>query len=353
MPAPKLLPLAYLLVSAAAATATPPNVIIYLADDMGMGDSSAYQDWSGNSDATQIHTPNMERLAASGVRFTDAHSPSSRCTATRYALLTGRYPWRTHLKQWVLFGVQCDPLIEGERVTLPELLQTNGYRTGMVGKWHLGLTYTRSDGKPAEGWRDADLSKPVFDGPANHGFGYFYGISRSHPTSGPHGQQRNTPDQAIGPGWIRGSKISGATGKGKQLDGSYVLHEIGPVLHTAAFEFLNAVSGKPFFLYFASPANHAPHTPCKAISGRAVAGASRFKNGEPTGSKRLDFVYENDVQLGLILDWLDATEDPRRPGKKLADNTLVVFASDNGAESRAKSATGPPVSYTHLRAHET
>ena len=145
--------------------AQAPNIIVFLADDMGVGDTSAYQDWTKNSDAAQVHTPHLARLAAQGVRFTDAHAPASRCSPTRYALLTGRYCWRTHLKQWVLFGVQCDPLIERSRRTLPEFLQEHGYRTGMVGKWHLGLQYQNKQGKPARGWNAADLSKPLADGP--------------------------------------------------------------------------------------------------------------------------------------------------------------------------------------------
>ena len=88
-----------------------PNVILMMADDMGMGDTSAYQNFTGNPDAVQLSTPNMERLAAQGMRFTDAHTTSSRCSPSRYGLLTGRYPWRNRLKHWVLFGVQGDPMI--------------------------------------------------------------------------------------------------------------------------------------------------------------------------------------------------------------------------------------------------
>ena len=89
-----------------------PNVVLFMADDMGMGDSSAYQFFTKNSDAQQVHTPAMQKLANMGMLFTDAHTPSSRCTPTRYGLLTGRYPWRARMKHWVLFGVQGDPLIE-------------------------------------------------------------------------------------------------------------------------------------------------------------------------------------------------------------------------------------------------
>ncbi len=332
-----------LLLSGVQASVPSPNIIIFLADDMGMGDTSVYRDWSGNKDDRQLHTPNMERVANMGVRFIDAHSPHSRCSTSRYALLTGRYCWRTSLKYWVLFGVQCDPLIEKPRPTLATFLRNNGYRTGMVGKWHLGLGYRRADGSPAKGWDDADLAQPLADGPVDHGFDFFYGISRSHPTSGPGGKHPSAPDQRRGPGWIHNRRIVGATGEGKQLDDSYVLNEIGPVLHARSFEFLRSATTarKPFFLYFASPANHTPHTPCKSIAGRKVAGTSRHVDGRPTGSTRLDFIHENDIQVGLLLDYLQRTADPRRPGHKLLDNTLFIFASDNGAENRSKTATGP------------
>lgn len=327
----------------AAEVAVPPNLIVFLADDMGMGDTSVYRDWCGNADDVQLSTPHMQRLANRGVRFTDAHSPHSRCSTSRYALMTGRYCWRTHLKHWVLFGVQCDPLIERGRPTLATFLREAGYRTGMVGKWHLGLSYHRSDGTVADGWDDADLTRPLADGPLDHGFDFFYGISRSHPTSGPDGQKRNTSDQRIGPGWIHNRTIVGATGDGKKLDGSYVLREIAPRLHAQAMHFLeeSTAGEKPFFLYFASPSNHTPHTPCDAIAGRRVTGASRFVNGQPTGNQRLDFVHENDVQVGLLLDHLARTDDPRRPGHKLIENTFFVFASDNGSENKSKVYTGP------------
>ena len=323
--------------------APAPNIIFFLADDMGIGDTSAYQDWTGNADHAQLATPAMERLARSGIRFTDAHSPSSRCSPTRYALMTGRYCWRTHLKHFVLFGVQCDPLIERERTTLPEFLKDAGYRTGMVGKWHLGLKYHNAEGGLAEGWDDADLTKPVADGPVDHGFDFFYGMSRSHPTSGPDGQKGNKPNQGIGPGWMEGSKILGATGNGKKLDGSFVLNQIGQVLDREALRYLkqSARQEAPFFLYFASPANHTPHTPTDAIAGIKVAGASKLKDGSLTNRKRLDFVYENDVLLGRLLDFLEATPDPRNPGHMLRDNTLVIFSSDNGSENKDKQFTGP------------
>jgi len=326
-----------------------PNIIVFLADDMGAGDSSAYQDWAGNSDAQQLHTPAMEELSRRGIRFTDAHSPHSRCTTTRYALITGRYCWRTRLKHWVLYGNHGDPLIEKERTTLPEMLQLAGYQTGMVGKWHLGLTYRKSDGSVAKGFDDADLRQPMVDTPIDHGFDFFYGISRSHPTSGPGGLNRkNTPEQRTGPGWIEGRTIVGATDNGKQLaDGSYDYWQVGNVMDKQALRFLESsqATESPFFLYFASPANHGPYTPSGKIGGIRVAGASTYKDGQATGSARQDFVYQNDVHLRRLMTYLQDTQDPRRPGRPLIENTFVIFTSDNGAEKNDKRFTGPVRSF--------
>ena len=330
-----------------------PNVIIMMADDMGMGDTSAYQDFTGNSDDDQIHTPSMERLARMGVRFTDAHTPSTRCTATRYGLLTGRYPWRSRLKHWVLFGVHGDPLIEQDRPTIGTMLQRQGYRTGMVGKWHLGLRYRRSDGGPADAWEDADLTKPLVDSPLDHGFHFCRFTSRSHGTSGPSAKsknaaKRNGPKQSVGPGHVHGRTVIGATGNGKRLVGkgpdAYVLSELGGRHLDNAMEFMRGhLSGpdsrKPFFLYYASNSNHGPYTPDSQINGAAVVGASRSVAGAPM-NVRSDFIYENDVVLGQLLDYLARTDDPRT-GQKLIGNTIVVFTSDNGAEIKAKTATGP------------
>ncbi|MEZ5300358.1 MAG: sulfatase-like hydrolase/transferase [Verrucomicrobiales bacterium] len=259
----------------------------------------------------------MDRLASMGVRCTDAHSPHSRCTTTRYALVTGRYCWRTRLKHWVLFGVQGDPLIERERVTLPEFLKASGYRTGMVGKWHLGLTYRKPDGSPADAWDDADLTQPIFDGPLDHGFDFFYGQSRSHGTSGPDGQKKNTPDQRIGPGWIEGRSVLGATGEGKKLDGSYVLDEVGWST-TARRSGFSAACWTPKKSRRSSSTSPRPpitrYTPSKEIGGKPVAGASRFVDGKPARSPRLDFIYQNDVLVGRLLEFLEATDDPRRRG---------------------------------------
>ncbi len=331
-----------------------PNVIFMMADDMGMGDTSAFQDFTGNADSVQVATPNMERLARRGVRFTDAHTPSSRCSPTRYGLLTGRYPWRNRLKHWVLFGAQGDPMIERDRPTLATLFRDAGYGTAMTGKWHVGLRYRRKDGSPAAEWDDADLTQPLFDTPVDHGFDFARFTSRSHGTSGPDasgtGKKKGGVKQTTGPGHLHDRTVIGATGSGKELvkdgDAAYVLSELGSRHSNFAIEYLSShLSGgenetKPFFLYYPSPSNHGPYTPDVAIAGKPSRGASRTKSGEPM-DLRHDFIYENDLILGRFLDWLESEDDPRHPGKKMIDTTVVVFTSDNGAEKNTDIASGP------------
>lgn len=329
-----------------------PNIIVMMADDMGLGDTSAYQDFTENSDKDQIHTPSMERLARMGVRFTDAHTPSSRCSPTRYGLLTGRYPWRNRLKHWVLFGSQGDPMIEADRPTLATMLRDNGYSTAMFGKWHVGLRYRRSDGRPAAGWDDADLAQPLFDTPLDHGFDICQFTSRSHGTSGPFrgGRKPNVPGQNVGPGHIDGRIAIAATKNGKQLidEGSkaYILEELGGRHSDNAMHYLQShIAGeesrkKPFFLYYPGNSNHGPHTPDSHIGDQEVAGAGKSVAGQPLNT-RGDYVYENDVALGRMLNWLEQTADPRSAGRKLIETTIVIFTSDNGAEIDQTTATGP------------
>ena len=344
-----------ILLPIAAVAIEKPNVIFMMADDMGMGDTSAYQDFTGNPDSVQVSTPNMERLARMGVRFTDAHTPSSRCSPTRYGLLTGRYPWRNRLKFWVLFGVQGDPMIERDRPTLATLFREAGYGTAMVGKWHVGLRYRREDGSPAAGWEDADLTQPLFDTPVDHGFDFARFTSRSHGTSGPDAENpkakaKNGPNQSRGPGHLHDRMAVSASGNGKELveegEDAYRLTELGGRHSDLALGYLDThLAGreneaKPFFLYYPSPANHGPYTPDEEIGGKPSRGAARTKSGELM-DLRHDFIHENDLILGRFLDWLESNEDPRHPGKKLIETTVVVFTSDNGAEKNSDIASGP------------
>lgn len=336
-------------ISIAAQDLSRPNIILMMADDMGMGDTSAYQDFTGNTDKDQLHTPQMERLARMGIRFTDAHTPSSRCSPTRYGLLTGRYPWRNRLKHWVLFGSQGDPMIEADRPTLASLLKDHGYRTAMFGKWHVGLRFSRTDGSPAAGWEDADLSKPLHTSPIDHGFDFARFTSRSHLSSGPVIKDGKLT-QLRGPGHIDGRFVVGSTGTKKGIvtsgPNAYILEDLGSRHSDNAIGFMTNHVGSPgsqhspFFLYYPANSNHTPHTADVSIGGVPIVGAARTKDGNPTDARN-DYIYQNDVALGRMIEWLEANDDPRNQGKKLIDNTLVIFTSDNGAEKNSDIATGP------------
>ena len=144
------------------AAAARPNIVYVLADDLGWGDLGCYNRRSA------VPTPNMDRLAGQGVRFTDMHSPSAVCTPTRYGILTGRYCWRTSLKKGVLWGYSPN-LIERGRMTVPAMLKRAGYATAGVGKWHLGLGEAEK----------TDYAKALRPGPVDHGFDWYYGIPAS------------------------------------------------------------------------------------------------------------------------------------------------------------------------------
>jgi hypothetical protein len=160
----------------------------------------------------------------------------------------------------------------------------------------------------------------------------------------------NTPNQSIGPGHIHNRKIIGATENGKKLvergKNAYDLRDLGNRHSNHAIEFLSQhirdkeSSFNPFFLYYPSNSNHGPYTPANEVGGEKVRGSGKMMSGGPA-STRLDYIYENDVALGRLIDYLEQTKDPRRPSKKLIENTIIIFTSDNGAEVKTKTATGP------------
>lgn len=168
---------AMLLHSASALAAETPNIVLIYADDLGYGDLGYYNPES------KVPTPNLDRLAAEGMRFTDAHSPSTVCTPSRYGVMTGRMPFRLNYGG-VFTGVEGPCLITADRLTLPEMLRRRGYATAMFGKWHIGMTFADRDGKPVyetsqkrgvELVRHADLSRRIKDGPLDRAFDQFFG----------------------------------------------------------------------------------------------------------------------------------------------------------------------------------
>ena len=160
--------------------ADKPNILLILADDLGYGDVGCYNDQS------KVPTPHLDRLAREGMRFTDAHSPSTVCTPTRYSLLTGRMAFRLNYRG-VFTGVGGPCLINQGRLTLASLLKQQGYATAMFGKWHVGLTAYDKEGKAINqnglaAVRRIDYTRPIIGGPLDHGFEKFFGTA-SCPTT--------------------------------------------------------------------------------------------------------------------------------------------------------------------------
>lgn len=296
-----------------------PNIVYILTDDMGYGDISGL---NGNA---KITTPNMDRLLAEGMHFSDAHSPSAVCTPTRYGVLTGRYCFRTRLESGVLLGHQPS-LIEPGRLTVASMLQEKGYKTACIGKWHLGLDFKKKDpGKPlVEGdiWNlssteNVDYSAEIDGGPFDCGFDYSFIIPSSLDIQ-PYFYIRNKKIVNTDIIKIEGAHDDNFQGKfWRPGDASrdFDFEQTLPVLTSEAVQFIERQSEdpdqQPFFLYFPLPAPHTPWMPLAEFDGKS--GAGRYG----------DFVTQVDFTVGEVLRILDE--------KGLADNTLVFLTSDNGA----------------------
>ena len=296
-----------------------PNIVYILADDMGYGDISGL-----NADS-KISTPNMDRLLAEGMQFTDAHSPSAVCTPTRYGILTGRYCFRTRLKSGVLLGHQPS-LIEPGRLTIASMLGEKGYNTACIGKWHLGLDFKKKDPeKPlVEGdlWdlsstENVDYTAEINGGPLDCGFDYSFIIPSSLDIQ-PYFYIQNKKIVNTDIIKIEGAPDENFQGKfWRPGDASrdFDFEQTLPVLTREAVKFIETHSDdtdiRPFFLYFPLPAPHTPWMPLSTFSGRSKAG--RYG----------DFVTQVDHTIGEVLQVLDE--------RGLAENTLVFLTSDNGA----------------------
>lgn len=324
----------------------PPNILYILTDDLGYGDID------GLNPNNKIKTPEIDRLASSGMVFTETHSSSAVCTPSRYCILTGRYNWRSTLKSGVLGGFG-HPLIEDGRMTVAELLRAHGYQTACIGKWHLGLEWPRLGGAvaapdapnantdqgenmakskterlPAEGGEDVDFSKPIGRAPTTLGFDWFFGISASLDMP-PYTFIENDRVTAL-PTILNGS-LHGADGKHTRIGPTapgFDAVKVLPTFTQKAIDYIDhhaddARGGKPFFLYLALPTPHTPIAPSAEWIGRS--GLNYYA----------DYVMETDDSIGKVLAALD------RDG--LGSNTLVLFASDNGCS--------PAADFPYLLAH--
>ncbi|VGO21890.1 sulfatase-like hydrolase/transferase [Pontiella sulfatireligans] len=301
-----------------------PNIVFILADDMGRDSIQA------NNTEFKVPTPCLDRLVSEGINFTDAHSGSSVCTPTRYGLLTGRHCWRTPSKFSVLWD-WYPSLIEPQRLTLPEMLKAQGYRTAMVGKWHLGMdwelkesgfirdaldwhehdfTASNKNRKTKDfDWKRIDFSKPFRGGPTDHGFDYFFGLDL--PNFPPYTWMEQDRVLEI-PTILREQSVykTGKTGPAtKDFDPVKIL----PRLTQEAVGYLEkaATSKQPFFLYVPLTSPHAPIAPSERFLGKS--GVNPYA----------DFIMQTDWSAGEIIKAID------RSGLK--DNTIVIFSTDNGS----------------------
>lgn len=277
-----------------------PNIVFILADDLGYGSLNCY-----GAPRKLVRTPNIDRLAAEGVRFTDANTPSSVCSPTRYALLTGRYCWRTAAKDGVL-SITAPLHIETDRLTIASLLKGAGYNTAAVGKWHLGY------GSKAQ----TDYTAALTPGPLQLGFDYHYGVPQNHGDATGVFVENERVDG------LRSSKTvpAGISPYGRPylgIDAPQRRDEtVMDALTARAAGWLRKQSpARPFFLYFTPVAVHRPVTPSAAARGTSAAG--------PYG----DWIHDLDSSVGRVLQALDENN--------LSRNTLVIFSSDNGGVLQA------------------
>lgn len=306
------------------ASQASPNIVYILADDLGYGDLGVY------NKRGKIATPHLDRLAAQGMRFTDAHSPSSVCTPTRYAILTGRYPWRSQLPVGVLRGYSR-PLMENNRATVASMLKEKGYNTAVIGKWHLGLgwavkpSYAQLLSNPGYGIKDEmnpdhiDFDQPMTVSPMTHGFQYSYVLPASLDMP-PYGYVQNGRLEDPLTGYTNLSKpdtgYAGAFWRAGLMSPSFDFFDVLPNFIRKACGFIRDQKKEtPFFLYLPLAAPHTPWMPTDEFRGRSKAGEYG------------DFVEQVDAAVGKVLHTLDSMG--------LSENTLVVFTSDNGPYWRA------------------
>lgn len=301
--------------------APKPNVVVFYVDDLGYGDLSCYG-------ATQVSTPNVDRLAANGIRYTDAHSTAATCTPSRYAMLTGQYAFRKNAQ--ILPG-DAPLLIDTARATIADMLRESGYRTGVVGKWHLGL-----------GNGDVNWNEAVKPGPLEIGFDYSFllpatgdrvptvylenrdvvNLDQEDPIAVSYKEKvgnrptglerpdllRQQADKQHSQTIINGISRIGTMGGGESA--LWVDEEFPDVFTGKAKEFISEASGQPFFLFFSFQDIHVPRLPNE-----------RFQGATDMGS-RGDAIVQMDWMVGEVMKHLEA--------QGLADNTLVIFTSDNG-----------------------
>lgn len=306
----KIICILLILISPLTMAETPPNIVLIFADDLGYGDVGCYG-------ATKIKTPNIDKLAAEGKRFTDAHSSSAVCTPSRYGLLTGEYPMRKGI--WGPSPVTSKLLIDTDKLTIAQLLKNKGYETSCFGKWHLGF------GEGTNNWK-----QPLRPGPNDLGFDHYFGVPvvNSAPPYvfiendkvfgavtgdpltfvGKNAGKKATPITPLEK--IHGNRVSNFFTGAKEAHKIYNDFTLGTTLTEKACNWIKERDEKPFFLYFSTTNIHHPFTPAKRFQGTSESGLYG------------DFIHELDWIVGEVVKTLEE--------KGIADNTLILFTSDNG-----------------------
>lgn len=290
-----------------------PNIIYILTDDLGYGDVSSFNLKS------KINTPNIDQLAADGMKFTDAHTSSSVCTPTRYGILTGRYNWRSRLKEGVLSGIS-KALIPTSRATVAKMLQNNGYETAFIGKWHLGWNWDISDSADIDNLETQDFStidyaKPIANNPNDLGFNYSYGLSGSLDLA-PYVYVENGM-AVTSPDTVSENKDKYANWRKGPIASGFIHEEATPNFVKRAVQYIdtNSKNKKPFFIYLPLPAPHTPILPSNEWKGKSGL--------NPYG----DFVMMLDFYIGEIMKAVS--------NAGIEKNTLIIFTSDNGCSTTA------------------
>lgn len=293
--------------------AKPPNIVVILADDFGVGDIQAH------FPKNKIPTPNLDRLVQEGRSFADAHSSSAVCSPTRYGLLTGRYNWRTRLQEWVIAAYE-PPLIAKDRLTLPGFLKQQGYHTACIGKWHLGWEWPgpqesrMTEKRNGQAFLEWDYAKPIQGGPIERGFDYYFGVDL--PNLPPFTFLENDrvviqPTEKFQPDRSEGVVLPNGFA-GAPAAPNWRMQEVLPEITRRAAKHIRdrAKADAPFFLYFALTSPHEPIVPSKDFRGKSGI------------APIADFVMETDWSVGEVLKSIDEAG--------IANNTIVVFTADNG-----------------------
>ncbi len=334
----------------AVAASVLPNVIMIMSDDIGWSDIGACRRRQGLSDP--IPTPNIDRLAAEGMLFTDCHAPASLCAPTRFSMLTGSYPYRNG-RQWGTWSLQNTSAFMANRrhTTVAEIMQRAGYRTAMIGKMHFGGNPKNSSGDVTHDLSRIDFSRKIADLTIPHGFDYSFGshqgiqnepylflendkfvpIDSANPAD-------NSSVTNWAPGDYAGTNGAGNIPKAGRGDEDWNSSRVGIAYSDKAVAFVdNHLANhpeQPFLLYYMSQAVHVPHTPPVDFEPEADGSPGSPPNepvaGVTVGDELADMVYELDLQVGKLVNKL---EDPNGDGNlsdSILADTLIFFTSDNG-----------------------